>query len=135
MLEKFYEDEYSTMWVRDGIGFQVYKPELKITLDIAKKMVEKRIESFNGVAMPVYVDIRNLSTIDSPSRKYFASKEAGHLIRAGAIYLNSPIAKWVGNVFMLVDKPITPARLFTDENKAIEWLQQFKNADAVPSYN
>jgi hypothetical protein len=135
VMENYYEDEYSTMWIEDGIGFQVYKPELKITLDVAKKMVEKRVEAFKGVARPVCVDIRNLLTIDNPSRKYFASKEAGQLILAGAIYLNSPITKWVGNVFMLVDKPVTPARLFTDENKAIEWLRKFKNLDSVSVRN
>ncbi len=126
MKQNFYEDDYSTMWIEDGIGYQVYKKDLVITLDIAKQMVEKRIETFSGVARPVCVDVRNLLTIDAESRRYFASKEAGQLILAGAIYLNNPITRWVGNVFMLVDKPLTPAKLFTDKSKALEWLQQYK---------
>lgn len=130
MKQNFYEDEFSSMWIEDGIGYQVYKKDLVINLDIAKRMVEKRIEAFEGIARPVCVDVRNLLTIDAESRKYFASKEAGQLILAGAIYLNNPITRWVGNVFMLVDKPLTPAKLFTDKNKALEWLQQYRTYNA-----
>jgi hypothetical protein len=126
MKESYYDDEFSTMWVENGMGFQVYKPDLKITIGVARQMVAKRVETFNGVARPVLVDIRNLLTIDAPSRKYFASREAGELILAGAIYLNNPITRWAGNVFLLIDKPLIPAKLFTDKDKAVLWLQQFK---------
>jgi hypothetical protein len=128
MREAYYEDEYSEMWIEDGIGYQIYKPNVEITLDIAKQMVAKRIETFRGVARPVYVDVRNLVKIDSASRKYFASKEAGQLILAGAIHLDNPINRVLGNVFLLIDEPVTPAKLFTDKDKALEWLQQFKKA-------
>ncbi len=127
MQEDYYEDKYSKMWIEDGIGFQVYKSEAVITIDVAKKMVTKRIESFKGIARPVYVDVRNLLTIDSASRKYFASKEAGELILAGAIHLDNPINQFFGNIFLLIDVPITPAKLFTHKDKALEWLQQFKH--------
>jgi len=125
--EGYYEDEYSEMWIEDGIGIQVYKPNLVINIDVAHEMVKRRIEEFNGVARPVYVDVRNLVSIDSASRKYFASREAGNLILAGAIHLDNPINSWLGNVFLLLDQPITPAKLFTDKAKAIQWLQQFKH--------
>jgi hypothetical protein len=127
MQEAYYEDKYSEMWIENGIGYQVYKSEAVITLDIAKKMVAKRIESFNGIARPVYVDVRNLLSIDNDSRKYFASREAGALILAGAIHLDNPINQFFGNIFLLVDRPITPAKLFTNKDKALHWLQQFKH--------
>lgn len=126
MKEGKYEDEFSIMWIENGVGFQVYKKDLRITIDVAKHMVQKRIESFEGKARPVYVDVRNLLTIDAESRKYFASKEAGQLILAGAIHLSNPITRWIANVFMLIDEPITPAKMFTDKDKALHWLQQFK---------
>lgn len=127
MQEGYYEDQYSKMWIEDGIGFQVYKEDAVITLDIAKKMVATRIASFNGIARPVYVDVRNLVSIDSASRKYFASREAGQLILAGAIHLDNPINQFFGNIFLLVDTPITPAKLFSSKDKALQWLQQFKH--------
>jgi hypothetical protein len=127
MKEGYLEDEYSEMWIENGIGFQVYKPNLEITIDVARKMVEKRISSFNGISRPVLVDIRNLVSVDSESRRYFATREAGQLIRAGAIYMNSRITMWFGNIFLNIDRPITPARLFTDKDKALAWLEQFKN--------
>lgn len=129
MKEGYFEDEYSQMWIENGIGFQVYKPQLVITIDVAKQMVVNRVKTFNGIARPVLVDIRNLLSIDAPSRKYFASKEAGQLILAGAIYMESPIAAFLGNVFLFIDKPITPAKLFTDREKALNWIKQFKNVN------
>jgi len=127
MQEAHYEDQYSRMWIEDGIGFQIYKADAIITLDVAKRMVATRIASFKGIARPVYVDVRNLVSIDSASRKYFASREAGELILAGAIHLDNPINQFFGNIFLLVDTPITPAKLFTNKDKALRWLQQFKH--------
>lgn len=126
MKEGLIDTEYSIMWIEDGIGFQEYKPGISITLKIAKEMVKQRIESFNGIKRPVLVDIRSLKAIDAPSRRYFASREAGELITAGAIYMASPLATFAGNIFLRFDRPITPARLFTEKDKALEWLQQFK---------
>jgi hypothetical protein len=126
MKEGYIESEYSIMWIENGIGYQTYKPGINITLEIAKQMVKDRVQSFNGVARPVLVDIRSLKSIDAASRRYFASKEAGELILAGAIYLASPLARWAGNVFLNIDVPITPAKLFTDKDKALEWLERFK---------
>lgn len=125
-MEQVIETEYSKMWIENGIGFQEYKPGIAITLNIAKEMVRQRIESFNGVARPVMVDIRSLKSIDAPSRRYFASKEAGELILAGAIYLSNPLARWFGNIFLKLDEPITPAKLFTDKNEALQWLERYK---------
>lgn len=127
MKEGYYEDQYSEMWIEDGIGMQIYKRDLAITIEVAKDMVNKRIVAFNGIARPVYVDVRNLVSIDSASRKYFASHEAGRFIIAGAIHLDNPINSWLGNVFLLLDQPITPAKLFTHKDKALQWLQQFKH--------
>jgi hypothetical protein len=126
MEEHIIESEYSKMWIENGIGFQEYKPGINITVGIAKEMVKQRIKSFNGVARPVLVDIRSLKSIDAPSRRYFASKEAGELILAGAIYLSNPIARWFGNIFLKIDEPFTPAKLFTDKNEALQWLERFK---------
>lgn len=127
MKEGYYEDQYSQMWIEEGIGIQIYKPDLVITIEVAKDMVNKRIAAFNGIARPVYVDVRNLVSIDRASRKFFASREAGQLIIAGAIHLDNPINSWLGNVFLLIDQPITPAKLFISKDKALNWLQQFKH--------
>lgn len=126
MIEEYIDNQYSTMWIEDGIGYQVYKPGINITIGIAKEMVQQRIKSFKGVSRPVLVDIRSLKSIDAASRRYFASKEASELITAGAIYMSSPLARFAGNIFLKVDEPITPARLFTDRDEALKWLERFK---------
>lgn len=126
MKENVYEDEYSKMWIENGIGYQVYKKDLRLNLDIAKDMVKKRIESFNGIARPVFVDARNLVSVDENTRKYFGSEEASELIIAGAVLIDNPINKWLGNVFLILTPPPIPAKLFTNKYKAFSWLEPFK---------
>lgn len=118
----FYDDAFSTMWIEEGIGFQVYKPNVTITLDVAKNMVKKRVESFNGVARPVLVDVRNLGHIQWPAKKYFASREASRLITAGAVLTDNTFVKVIVNLF-LRNVGHFPAKAFSDRDEALQWLR------------
>ena len=100
-----------------------------ITVDIAEKMVEKRLEAFRGKPMPVFVDVRTLGTIDKESREYFASPSACQFITAGAILVKSPITALIANVFQAINRPPVTNRLFTDKEKALKWLENFKNSN------
>lgn len=122
----YYEDEHSKMWVENGIVYQFYKAELILDLAIAKKMVAARLSISNGIIRPVFVDIRNIVSLDSATRKYFAGGEAVELISAGALYLDNCLARMAGNIFLKIDKPVVPTRLFTNKEKALQWLEVFK---------
>ncbi len=55
-----FENEYTTLWIEDGILFATYKPGLVITLDIAKKCVEDRLTLSQGKTFPMLGDISNI---------------------------------------------------------------------------
>ena len=125
-MTKILESAYSLTWIENDILHHVYKPSLIIDLNIAKKMVADRLEVSAGITRPMLVDICNLVAIDGPSRKYLAGSEAIKYMSAGAIYLNSYLQFLAGTVYLKVDVPLVPSRLFTEKHKALEWLEQFK---------
>lgn len=114
------------MWSEDGIILSIYKPFLKITLDVACQLVESRLKLNKGIAMPLFIDVRKVSYADDKARKYLASEEGSKLISAGAMLVDGPISQFLANVFLKVYHPVAPLKIFTDQKKAIEWLQKYK---------
>lgn len=127
MKENLIDTPYCSSWLENGIVHNVYKPGLIITIDIAKQMVGQRLEVSKNISRPVFIDIRNLIAIDAASRSYLAGDEGVKYASAGAIYLNNYIQFLLGNVFLKIDNPLIPTRLFTEKEKALLWLQQHKH--------
>jgi hypothetical protein len=50
-------------------------------------------------------------------------------VKAAARVTGSDFNNALANFFLAVNKPMIPTRLFTDKQKAKQWLQQFKQAD------
>ncbi|HTA83085.1 MAG TPA: hypothetical protein VK783_09135 [Bacteroidia bacterium] len=120
------ETKYAHHSIEEDVICIVWAKNLVINIDIAKEMVEERIKFCNGKEMPCLIDIRGLATIDTVSRKYFAGERSITGIIAGALVVDSLVSKLAGNIYITVDKPQIPVRLFNDERKALKWLKQFK---------
>lgn len=125
-MKNIIENQYCSTWIENDILHHVYKPNLIIDIAIAKELVAHRLEVTAGVTRPVFVDICNLISIDGDARKYLAGPEAIKHVSAGAIYLNSYLQFLAGTVYLKVDEPLVPSRLFTEKYKALLWLEQFK---------
>lgn len=78
-----------------------------------------------GVRRPILSDIRNLKDVDREGRRLGAGKEAASNILALAILLGSPVSQAIGNIFLKINKPKYPTRLFTSESEAVLWLKRF----------
>lgn len=97
-------------------------------LDGTKKHNQLLINHFsaNGSGVISLSDIRQLKKNPSKEvRDYFASDEVAKLHKATAILVNSGFTKALGNLYLKFSKPKYPTRLFTDEEKATEWLKSF----------
>lgn len=131
MKESVIDTEHCEMWLENGIIFQVYKPDLVVTIDIAKAMVEDRIKISNGITRPMLADIKNLVSIDSESREYLASDRAIYLLSAGAILLGASLKDYIATlaakIYLKIDRPPFPTKLFNDREKALKWLEAFGN--------
>lgn len=125
---EIFENEYSKMWIEDGILYVKYVPYIVVTLDIAAKSVSDRLEFCKGKTYPMLGDSRVIKDIDKSARAYLATEEAVKGISAGAFLIKTQIEKFVGNLWLKVDKPKVPARLFVDEQEAIEWLKNYRSS-------
>lgn len=124
--ESYLENDFVELWIEDGIIHEIFKPSL-IILDIenAKKIVVDRLKVSNGIIRPILVDTRNAISIDKETRRYFASAESLQLLSAGALLIKNPIAKFMGNFFIAVDRPKMPVKIFTNKTQALKWLKQY----------
>jgi Na+/H+ antiporter NhaA len=125
MKQNFIDTDYAQMWFEDGLICVVFKSNLIINLDIARNMVAERLKINNQIARPMLVDVSGIVSIDMPSRKFFASEAATQYVKAGAIVVKGLIPQFVTQVFMKIDKPKVPSRIFTNADKAVVWLEKY----------
>lgn len=123
---KVHEFPHSTMWVINGIMYAKYKKDLVIDLEVAKQMVSDRHEISNGVTRPFLIDVTGLLCVDSEGRDYLAGPAGCAFVSAGAIYTKNRLLSFVGNAFILLDKPLVPAKVFSSEASAVRWLEPFR---------
>jgi len=76
--------------------------------------------------LPCVVDNGKSKASSKEIRDYFASDEVGSVISASAVVMNSVVTKIAINLFLQFSKPKYPVKLFTEVDKAVEWVSQFK---------
>ncbi|MCA9670183.1 MAG: STAS/SEC14 domain-containing protein [Myxococcales bacterium] len=73
----------------------------------------------------ILVDMRNVGKMTSHARKVYAAPEAASVQRAAALVIKSRFGAMMANLFIPLSKPISPTRMFTREQDALAWLEQF----------
>ena len=104
----------------DGIVQLVIDPGAKYTLADIGEGNEGIVKLSKGQQRPVLVDARNIKSVDFAARKEAATFAE---ITSAALLINSALSRMIGNVFITVNKPSIPVRLFTSEAEAVEWLK------------
>lgn len=113
------------VWIDNDIFFLVYKNN-EISLKIAQDVVRARLDLCQGKVYPMLSDIRSIQHVDKSARQYLASEASVKQLSAGALLVTSYFQKVVGNLFLLTSKIAVPAKVFTDKQQAILWLEKFK---------
>jgi hypothetical protein len=113
-------------WIEGNIFFITYFCHT-LTLDTAREALKVRLELSKNVGYAMLSDIRHIKNVDSEARKFLGVSENNVYLNAGAILVNSQFHKIAGNLFILTNKLPVPAKLFTDRDQAIEWLNQFNH--------
>jgi hypothetical protein len=60
------------------------------------------------------------------AREYASSAESIEGVLAGAILTDTSFNAFIANFFIKVTRPRIPTRIFTREEDALKWLEQFK---------
>ena len=124
--ERYLENEFVEIWFQGGLVYEVFKPYTSITVKAAEIIVRDRLKVSDGKTSPIFIDLRNVVTIDNASRSFLAQTEAVEYLTAGAILITNEIQRLLMNLWLKIDKPLIPTRGFTDKEKALQWLEQFK---------
>jgi hypothetical protein len=109
----------------DGILRTTVKPFSEITIAHARENTEFVLKLKDKETVPILVDLRNIKSISKEARAHFSMKGRKGAVNAMALIIKSPVSKVIGNFFILLDKPLVPTRLFTNESEALTWLKVF----------
>ncbi|MDH5542454.1 MAG: hypothetical protein OEY64_05775 [Nitrospinota bacterium] len=116
----------------DGILRQTFLPSAEETEDTAKENVEAMLSFINQMNIeenkrcPILVDGRNIRSITKSARNIYQNEGRAVSLVAAALLGGSKVSMLIGNFFIGFNRPNHPIRLFTSEEKAIEWLEVFK---------
>lgn len=110
-------------------GFIRYNvlPGAEVTIEDVKAYVRIPVELIKEEKLLNLTDMREVKSITREARDYLVGEEATKITKACALLVNSPLSKIIGNIFLGLNKPVYPAKIFTSEEKALEWLRGFVN--------
>jgi len=125
---KTYELTSSILWFdNDGILYSVPKPGIPPKLD--KEGLKKEMDKFRAITGDKKVCIVTESNPNSqpPSKaeRDYIAEEINSVTKAMAIVTSSPVSKMIANLFFGLKPPPYPAKMFTNERDAREWIKQF----------
>jgi hypothetical protein len=114
------------MAIRDEILYRTFIPFLELTEEIAKIIEADRIKFTGGRSYPLLTDISNLKFISREAREFLATQEGVMGIKAAAYVASTQTEKFLWEMFLKINRPPIPSKLFTNKTEAYKWLQQFR---------
>jgi hypothetical protein len=127
------ENDYVSFWLEDGILMGMYKKDVVIGLKAAKEIVSLRKEFTKGVAFPALAYIKHVKVVSKEARDYFAVEGTDLLLKL-ALVTDSGFSKILGNMFLLLDKPMTPTKMFTNKEEATKWLRKGRESESMQEH-
>ncbi|HTG66261.1 MAG TPA: hypothetical protein VL859_07795 [Flavobacterium sp.] len=125
MEENSVKNDYIEFWLENGIMFSRFREGVEVDLERMKGVVRLREEISNGENQYWLYDLGNVKFITKEARDY-ADKYGQNYLKSVAVLVNSHITKYVYNTYIKLKKPIMPFLVFTNREKALEWLLEVK---------
>jgi hypothetical protein len=116
---------FSTWLGENEICYTVVKLNASIQLEDALENSQAVKEVSDGKVYPLLVNLKQINSITKEARDHFSMQNRSPGVTAIAMLIKSPVSKIIGNFFLGLNKSTVPAKLFTNEEKAIAWLKQF----------
>jgi len=132
MRSETYYGQVTDIYEEDGILFQTVKDDVIIfDLENTKKYVADRKAFAKGKNYPVVLDVNNAQSFNMEAQKYEATDEGLEGLLALASIVRSKLQQILGNIYIMIQKPKVPNKLFSDRESAIEWVKQYKEKEQV----
>ena len=114
------------VWLSDdGIIITIGKAESQDT-EVARENMAYTKKVTAGKPRPLLVDITRVKSMTKGAREEYVKQEEERIITAVALLSNSSIGSVIANIFMSLNKPFVPVKMFTDALKAKDWLRQYR---------
>ena len=111
----------------DGILHVHIYGEIPINIAQYKSLISKMGEVTSGKKVPILATADELQIPEEEVRKHMLSPDSNPYSLATALIAKSISQKLVGNFFQSVMKPRRPIKIFTNEQRAVEWLKEFES--------
>lgn len=116
---------YAKMWISDGILYFVYKEIYQINRSMAREIVSQRLQLQNENSYPIFCDLRAVTNAEKEARDYLAI-EGAYMTKALALLVEDEHAMAISQLYIKTASPHYPTRVFTDKEKALLFLQDYK---------
>jgi hypothetical protein len=83
-------------------------------------------ELAKGKKILVFNNMPEFTTASKETREFVAKGEHKDFIAAEAFVIQSLAQKILGNFYLKINKPVVPAKIFTNKENAVQWLSTFK---------
>lgn len=120
------ENEYARFWFENEVLINELKEPIEIDLKIMSKLIELRHEISNNTNQYWCMDGTKIVSLNKEARDY-AEKYGQDFIDANAMIVNSHVTKFIFNMYVKLKSPDFPFQVFTDREKAVEWLLAIKS--------
>ena len=125
ILEKVDFPTLSVSFRSDGIVNVQIQANDEIDVIHVIQVVDVLEKVGKGKKFPLLIVVGEYTLPTPEARAYIATPESDPYASAEAYVIQSFTQKLVGNVYLSLNKPARPTKMFNSEEKAIEWLKAF----------
>lgn len=124
MIQKL-ENDVILYWLEEGILFSKFKTKTNIDIKNIKTLIELRHQISANKKQYWCIDMSNVNHYEKNARDY-AEINGQDFLFATAVIINSHVARFIMNTFLLLKKPVIPFQAFKNKEDAVRWLSELK---------
>lgn len=124
MIQKL-ENDVILYWSENGILFSKFKTKTNIDIKNIKTLIELRHQISADKKQYWCIDMNNVKHYEKNARDY-AEINGQDFLFATAVIINSHVARFIMNTFLLLKKPVIPFQAFKNKEDAVNWLLELK---------
>ena len=122
---KVHDTQTSTYWFDDdGIMCSISKKADPLSLEETKKLLENFRATLKQEKICMFIDVTHSRETTRDVRNYVA-EEFPKFVKAIAMISDSALGRMLANLFFSLKSQPYPAKMFSNEQEAKEWLVQY----------
>jgi hypothetical protein len=116
----------ATIELRDGVVIARIHPGARQSIDNARENLRGAIEARQNRRRPILVDISGCEPLDPDVRRQYTGELLARSFSAIAMLVEeSTFGRLIGNIYLRIAQLGVPARLFSSQDRALDWLHRY----------